>query len=128
MERHHQDYMNRIKRIRLIDRKNNYLKDCEVFFERSNQTLFNVQDIPWPIVNSNHQSGVVLTADTVSELLFCDMDSSDADGKKTFLRDQQLQWHPDRFMQRCRQRMCEKSVDRIMEKVNLVSQILNAMS
>ena len=133
MEKNHQDYMERIKRMRLLDRKRTYILECKAFFDHKNNSPFNVNDIPWPSTKnlpatSSDTCDIEFTNDDIAELFFCDINDSDVDERKKFLRWQQLQWHPDRFMQRCRDRMNKDAIDDIMERVNMISQILNAMS
>ncbi|XP_052790541.1 NF-kappa-B inhibitor-like protein 1 [Mya arenaria] len=74
-------------------------------------------DIPWPSLKGE---ALDLT------VLFDKMDKSSAEYQK-YLRDQQIRWHPDKFLQRFGSRLYEKERQRIIARVTLLSQNLNQL-
>ncbi|ELU10704.1 hypothetical protein CAPTEDRAFT_220681 [Capitella teleta] len=79
------------------------------------------KDIPWPFATKN------CSAESVTSFLFADLAPASS-GYKDYLRQQQIRWHPDRFMQKCRERLVEADLEKIVSTVKDVSQILNALS
>ena len=59
------------------------------------------------------------------DFLLCDLNQSDKKTLKKYLRDQQIRWHPDKFVQKCGNLLKEPEKDKILKRVNLVSQELN---
>jgi len=121
-------------RRRLIKVKQRYIQLCKLFFDPPNSEAICYNDVPWPILDGPSMatscSGVMMpiTEDSLKDLLLCDIDSHDIDGRKKILRDQQIQWHPDKFLQRCAPRLQAEHKERILERVNVISQLLNKMS
>lgn len=44
---------------------------------------------------------------------------------KSYLREQQIKWHPDKFVQKCGHRLCLHQRDAILDRVKQLSQIIN---
>ena len=84
--------------------------------------LLGWDDIPWPL--SKDSSGDLTK---IEEFLFCNLDK-ETDEYKKYLREQQVQWHPDKFLQKCGTRLKEKDKDKVMERVKEIAQILNQLS
>lgn len=47
--------------------------------------------------------------------------------KKMFLKEQQIRWHPDRFLQRCGDRLDIEEREKIIEQVKTLSQEINSL-
>ncbi|XP_078686894.1 NF-kappa-B inhibitor-like protein 1 [Branchiostoma floridae x Branchiostoma belcheri] len=123
LEKEHQEYLNRAsKRDKetLLAKKQEYEKKCsEVFQQDASQTL-SYSDIPWPNTKDNIRDMV--------KVLFCDVDKSDKENFKKYLKSQQVLWHPDRFLQKCGARLKQEDKDKILEKVTELSQELNRLA
>ena len=108
----------------LLKQRQVYREQCERLFQPTVESgdLLGWCDIPWPLSKDNLGD---LTK--VEEFIFVDMDR-DTDEYKKYLREQQVQWHPDKFLQKCGARLKEDDRERIMERVKQIAQILNQLS
>lgn len=77
------------------------------------------RDIPWPCRGS--------VKDMVEVIMTGMPPSTDARAKRKFVLRQQMLWHPDKFVQRCRDRLEEKDKDVILDTVKALSQELNEL-
>lgn len=107
-----------------VDREMHILKQRIKYEERyrktlrtDNKDLLKFEDVPWPSENG-HRFDI--------EVLFEGMDKSGPEYKK-YLRDQQIRWHPDKFMQRFGHILNEREKDRILRRVTELSQTLNKL-
>ena len=73
-------------------------------------------DIPWPSRGS---------IDNVMEVLFGDKSDWSAAALKKYVREQQVRWHPDKFLQKFIDKIAPKSFEKVMERVKEISQALN---
>jgi NF-kappa-B inhibitor-like protein 1 len=96
------------------------IKSKAIFGRNHGTEPLRYKDVPWPFVKD------CIAAD-VTDFLLSGFDPGSS-AYKDYLRQQQIQWHPDRFLQKCRTRLVEKDKEKIMKTVNEVSQILNALS
>ena len=48
-------------------------------------------------------------------------------GRKKFLKEQQVRWHPDKFLQKCGNRLYTGDKERIIEQVKKLSQEINSL-
>ena len=104
---------------KLIAQKENYLRRCEMAFDILDETMLKFSDIPWPKNSKN--------VDSMIQVLMCDVNQSNRQDFKKFLRTQQLIWHPDKFMQKFGQRLVPEDKEKILERVTALSQALNAI-
>jgi len=74
-------------------------------------------DIPWP-----SKQGEAMDI----SVLFDKMETG-GDEYKKYLRDQQIRWHPDKFMQRFGARVDISDKDKILARVTVLSQKLNQL-
>lgn len=74
-------------------------------------------DVPWPSVKGENLD---------INVLFDHMDR-DSEEYRKYLRDQQVRWHPDKFLQRFGSHLVHSDRDRIMARVTLLSQSLNKL-
>ena len=61
----------------------------------------------------------------MKDFILCGINRSDKNVLKKYLRGQQVRWHPDKFVQKCGHLLKELEKDKILRKVNQVSQELN---
>ncbi|XP_076436419.1 NF-kappa-B inhibitor-like protein 1 [Babylonia areolata] len=73
-------------------------------------------DIPWPGKGS---------VEHAMEVLFGDKDHWATADLRKFTREQQVRWHPDKFLQKFVGRIAPRSFERVMERVKELSQALN---
>ncbi|PVD22381.1 hypothetical protein C0Q70_18191 [Pomacea canaliculata] len=110
--RHEED-----KNKRLALKKNNYETNYhDVLQDKSGQKL-GFHDIPWPCEGN---------IENVVEVLFCDLPEILDPGLRKYLREQQVRWHPDKFMQRFSDRLAPESTEQVLERVKAISQAVNS--
>nr|CAB3264309.1 NF-kappa-B inhibitor-like protein 1 [Phallusia mammillata] len=102
LESKHQRYQEKMG-----EHKSSSAKDSKLSF----------RDIPWPCRGS--------VKDMVEVILTGMPPSSDQKDKRKFILRQQMLWHPDKFVQRCRDRLDEKDKEVVLETVKALSQELN---
>lgn len=95
-------------------RKMNYEINYQKALNDKNKNM-HFADIPWPC------SG---TVETMMEVLFCDI-PLDGALKKKYIKEQQIRWHPDKFLQRFSDRLEHSSKAKILDLVNQISQAIN---
>jgi len=139
LEKEHEEYQNRAKRKRfetLVSAKKDYEINCSRFFKGKETKVISYKDIPWPQgikkpVASTSTSGepeLSVNQNKLKEFLLCDFEIGDTDTKKKYLREQQVRWHPDRFLQKCGERLKPEDRDFILDHVNAISQLVNKFS
>lgn len=130
-------------RICLTGAKLNYERRCDKLFKREGTTDAKINtsfdrghssedrakisseflgfgDIPWPYSpGDNLQS--------LEKFLFGDLKKNSSE-YKSYLKRQQVRWHPDRFLHRCGHRLVPREKERILKEVVAVCQILNGIS
>lgn len=97
--------------------KTQYESQCEAVFVKNEMTQLRYSDIPWPC-----PGGVKDMVDMIKTW------SEGESDKKRFLREQQVRWHPDRFLQKCGDRLDDADRDTILTDVNHLSQGINALT
>ena len=129
LEKEHQEYQNRASQNRkqkLIQSKTRYEVKCGQIFQdkkssaEKEREMLGYRDIPWPTPSKWDKD-----TQSLKEFLLCDIDIKDIVEIKKYLKSQQVRWHPDRFHQKCGSRLKTDDIDRIMDKVKLISQLLN---
>jgi len=63
-------------------------------------------------------------ASKILEIIIGDVEGQNGDVVKKIIREAIRKWHPDKFQQKLGDRICEKDVDLVMERVKLISQAL----
>lgn len=120
LQKKHEEYIKEMSqkraKSRAIVRRAEYEEKCNVAFNLNESTLLKYNDIPWPCDGSATDMIKLIQIWTESE----------EDGKK-FLKKQQIRWHPDRFIQKCGDRLDTKDKEMIMTAVNQLSQGINAL-
>ena len=122
LEKEHEAYVTRMsierQKLKLSTSLADYEKHCKAIFYSNSTANLTFFDLPWP-----SKGGTKEMADLVvkwSEL-------KTGEEKRKFLKEQQVRWHPDKFLQRCGNRLHLKDRDKIIEKVNELSQEINAL-
>lgn len=110
----HEAYVNDVKLKRTIREKKKYEEKCKTVFESGNTNQLNFEAIPWPCVGS--------AADIVDKL--CEWAG---DNTISYLKAQRVRWHPDKFAQRCQDRIMDVEREQIMDLVKQISQGINMM-
>ncbi|XP_041371033.1 NF-kappa-B inhibitor-like protein 1 [Gigantopelta aegis] len=75
--------------------------------------------VPWPCLGA--------VTDMV-DVLFCDIQDRSSKTFRKYLRDQQVRWHPDKFMQKFGKILKHEDKDKILCSVKEISQELNKIS
>lgn len=106
------------KELRFLKRKMKYETDYKTLYERKVKTTLGYCDIPWPGGDKSEEDIVILMQG---------LESGASDFKK-YLRQQQIRWHPDKFLQRFGSHIAAAEKDMIMKRVTELSQKLNKLS
>ena len=122
LEKEHEAYITRLsiqrQKLKLASSLTDYEKRCrEIFYSNAMSTLKFV-DIPWPFEGDTKQMIDLLTK-------WSEMKSKEE--RKKFLKDQQVKWHPDKFLQKCGNRLHEEDREQIIDQVKELSQEINAI-
>ena len=125
LESEHLAYLQLMKERSRINKssvmKQNYEERCrDVFQDTTEKQELHFAEIPWPCKGSAEKIVKVLVD-------WAEMEGNE-EGKKKYLKEQQVRWHPDRFMQRCGERLSEDDKQQILGRVKEISQHLNALS
>ncbi|XP_052220447.1 NF-kappa-B inhibitor-like protein 1 isoform X5 [Dreissena polymorpha] len=83
--------------------------------EKTNTAVMKYSDVPWPSVKGEGSD---------MSVLFDKLEPGSSEYRK-YLRDQQVRWHPDKFLQRFGSRLCDTDREKIIARVTMLSQNLN---
>lgn len=128
LEAEHRQYLERAGRKAkelTHSRKRRYERGCADVFGRGSAAVaggdrLSYADIPWPAPKG--------TAEEMVAVILHGVDRSERAAYRRYLRQQQAVWHPDRFAQRCGERLAEADRQRILDTVMALSQALNKLS
>ncbi|XP_072331856.1 NF-kappa-B inhibitor-like protein 1 isoform X2 [Scyliorhinus torazame] len=103
-------------------RKRRYERGCADVFSRASGSggRLTYEDIPWPAPKG--------TVEEMVAVILHGVEQSDRGPYRRYLRQQQAVWHPDRFIQRCGERLAEADRQKILGMVTALSQALNKLS
>lgn len=93
------------------------MKYSKIFYDRE-EAAIRLRDLPWMDYGTSSEE--------ILAVLLADVEQSDSVAKKRCLREQQVQWHPDKFLQKCGNRLREEDKGDVLCAVNHFSQIINA--
>lgn len=96
-----------------------YEKRCCAAFNRNSTKRLKFIEVPWPC-----------DGDTLKMINLVKIWSEGLKSlaeKKMFLKEQQIRWHPDRFLQRCGDRLDTEEREKIIEQVKTLSQEINSL-
>ena len=133
LEKEHEEYMRKQSakaKERKLQKAKESLQCKKTLYEKRYAEIFSggsntdselgYGDIPWPDEGD---------ADTCLKVLLCDVDKSgDSAVYRKYLREQQVRWHPDKFLQKLGQRLKAEDHNKILAKVKEISQALNKLS
>ncbi|CAG8531897.1 3543_t:CDS:1, partial [Ambispora leptoticha] len=86
------------------------------------------ENIPWPYYNQDDDNTKKISKEGITEFLF-DNDSADINepDRRRILRQEQIKFHPDRWHRWIAKMQSEQEKNKILDRVNKISQILNAL-
>lgn len=111
------------KKLEMFELREQYETKCKHVLAKTTSLKF--EDIPWPITFSLED--FVQDMDTILDRiieLFCH--GFEASDKLKYLKKQQVRWHPDRFLQKCGDRLPVEEKEDVMKVVNNLSQKINS--
>ena len=113
------------KKLGIMQLRESYEEACKnIFSNTTGETLLKYSDIPWPYTQEHDVSeDFYVMLDDMMEVLSYGLTDED---KKKYLKKQQIRWHPDRFSQKCGNRLHEDDREKILESVNSLSQKINS--
>jgi len=105
-------------------RKLRYQRGCAEVFGRTSAggtgCRLTYADIPWPAPRG--------TVEEMVAVILHGVERGERASYRRYLRQQQAVWHPDRFLQRCGERLADAERQRILDTVTALSQALNKLS
>ncbi|XP_048091978.1 NF-kappa-B inhibitor-like protein 1 isoform X1 [Alosa alosa] len=125
LQREHLEYLERAARKQeetRLGKKKRYDERCERTFgsASASQKHLSYTDIPWPAPHGS--------VPEMLEVMLHGADRADVPAFRKLLKRQQTIWHPDRFAQRCGERLEESDKQRILDTVTALSQELNRLA
>ena len=124
LEKEHEAYIN------ALSNKYHHLRQCRLLAEYENRcyevfdsksiTKLSFTEIPWPVSGYNVIEETIHVITKWSEM-------RTGEERKKFLREQQVRWHPDRFLQKCGDRLAAEDREKTIEQVKKLSQGINAL-
>lgn len=121
LEKEHEAYVTRMslqrQKLKLLTLLTDYEERCQAIFTSNTTTNLKFSDIPWP--SKGNTKKMIDLVVKWSELK--------TEEKKKFLREQQVRWHPDKFLQKCGKRLHVDDREQIIEQVKELSQEINAL-
>lgn len=129
LQREHAEYLARARRKEAetrLSRKKRYEERCAAAFGSGggdggpSSARLRYADIPWPAPRGSVPEMV--------EVMLHGADRADPPAFRKLLRRQQALWHPDKFAQRCGDRLEEAERKRILDTVTALSQELNRLA
>ena len=114
-----------LKRFRIIEAREIYEEKCRLIFSSDGPQKITFQDVPWPVEPSENYKDVLsnYVQDTVDFFTY----GFDEEEKKRYLKQQRIRWHPDRFKQKCIDKLDGTETNQILELVNTIAQTVNAV-
>ena len=118
MRERYEKNQQKYKELKYLKRKMKYETDYKILYEKKEKTTLSYCDIPWPGGDKADDDIVILTQG---------LEKGTSDFKK-YLREQQIRWHPDKFLQRFGAYIAVGDKDKIVKRVTELSQKLNKLS
>lgn len=117
MRKRFDEHKEKDREMNILKKRMKYEERYRKLLESDKKLVLKFEDIPWP--SEKEQKYDI-------EVLFDGMDKSGS-GYKKYLRDQQVRWHPDKFMQRFGHVLDDSEKDKILQRVTVLSQNLNKL-
>ena len=122
LEMEHEAYMTRMsvqrQKLKLTVTLAKYEKKCKVMFDGDSLRTIKFSEVPWPCQGDTNRM-----IDLVKRWL----ELKSGEEIKKFLKEQQVRWHPDKFLQKCGNRLDNDERDKIIEQVKELSQEINSL-
>ena len=122
LEKEHEAYITRIsiqrQKLKLVSSLSDYEKRCQEVFHGDATSRLKFVDLPWPFEGDTKQ---------MIDLVVKWSELKSKEERKKFLKDQQVRWHPDKFLQKCGNRLHVEDREQIIEQVKELSQEINAV-
>lgn len=122
LEKEHEAYMTRIsierQKLKLVATLAEYENKCQEIFDSDSTTAIKFTDVPWP--SHGDTKDMINLVQRWAEL-------KSEDERKKFLKEQQVRWHPDKFLQKCGNRLDLDDREKIIEQVKELSQEINSL-
>ena len=114
-----------LKRFRMIEAREIYEEKCRLIFSGCGPQKITFKDVPWPVEPSENYKDILskYVQDTVELFTYGFAEEE----KKRYLKQQRIRWHPDRFKQKCLDKLDDTEADRILELVNTIAQTVNTV-
>lgn len=124
LEKEHEAYITRVsierQKLKLVATLTEYEKQCQVIFDSNLKTNLKFIDIPWP--------GKGDTKEMINIIVkWSEMKTETEEERRKFLKEQQVRWHPDKFLQKCGIRLGIDDREKIIEQVKELSQEINSL-
>ncbi|KAJ7378161.1 Nuclear factor of kappa light polypeptide protein enhancer in B-cells inhibitor-like 1 [Desmophyllum pertusum] len=123
LEKEHEAYITRMsikrQKLKLSSLLTGYENQCQAIFCSNSTTNLKFIDLPWP--SGGDTKEMIDLVMKWSEL------KTAGDDRKKFLKEQQVRWHPDKFLQKCGNRLHFEDREKIIEQVKELSQEINAL-
>ena len=108
------------QKLKLVATLTEYEKQCQVIFDSNLKTNLKFIDIPWP--------GKGDTKEMINIVVkWSEMKTETEEERRKFLKEQQVRWHPDKFLQKCGIRLGIDDREKIIEQVKELSQEINSL-
>ena len=114
-----------LKRFRIVEAREIYEEKCRLIFGGYGPQKITFKEVPWPVEPSGNYKDILskYVQDTVELFTY----GFAGEEKKRYLKQQQIRWHPDRFKQKCLDKLDCTEADQILELVNTIAQTVNAV-
>ncbi|KAK3747961.1 hypothetical protein QZH41_007084 [Actinostola sp. cb2023] len=120
LQEEHEAYIKQIsqkrRRLKMATLKSQYESRCSAVFAQNEKCRLTFSDIPWPSDGGGQEMVEMIKTWSEAE-----------DNRKKYLRDQQIRWHPDKFLQKCGDRLEDDDRQQIISAVNELSQGINVL-
>lgn len=120
LQKNQDEYVAQLKRMKtevMTQKREKYERKVADLKSKDADSKLRFRDIPWPCQGNAAEMVEVLLSNLTIE-------SSYSERKRTIVK-QLVLWHPDKFRQRCEDRLAEKDKERILETVKAITQELN---
>lgn len=122
LEMEHEAYMTQMsvqrQKLKLTVTLAKYEEKCKVMFDGDSSRTIKFSEVSWPCQGDTNRM-----LDLVKRWL----ELKSGEERKKFLKEQQVRWHPDKFLQKCGNRLDNDERDKIIEQVKELSQEINSL-
>lgn len=123
LEKEHEAYITQksqeCRKSKLVAALTEYENHCHAVFDTETTRTLKFIDVPWPCMGE--------TCEMINLVKIWSTELKSVKERKMFLKEQQIRWHPDRFLQKCGNRLDSEESDKITEQVKALSQEINSL-